>query len=487
MLIGWPDWVWIDERGNTQAAPEAWAPGRLWLRNQPPQLERLSLWRDGQALNLILIQHPVGRRLVAEWPAAEPGFHRVSWHVQSERPATTLIFTGLRHLQATEWLVLIEELHWELPARLLWSFQASRGLVPLRTQTFAPPASPQTSLGVILALWEGGWQGQPGLRDLLKQLERAEPELLPQQGFYKLAQVRRWAPGLLYRDPRGLSPHRVVWQERIQASLNTPRHQWVAATVRRLSRELKSAQKGLWRMGQAEAAERASRAQRELERLWRRHPLHQVLPALPEPEREDPVLQRCRVFYQVLERGVTPALGGAAWVATQPFALLYQHWCLLQLAHALQHWGQQRGAQQLYLATRLQAGKALLKLRFQSWQLTVIPEMSYTHQGEWISLSHLQRPDISLQIHQPTQASRLIVCDTKFRRGPEGPLKSDLDKLHAYRDAIRHADGRAAIERAVLLYPGPERHYHGALSAWSARPASDLTRWQALLDELLPF
>src|SRR5690606_31408563 len=140
----------------------------------------------------------------------------------------------------------------------------------------------QTSLGVLLALWEGGLQGQPGLRQLLKQLERAEPELRTQPRFHKLGQLRHWPPALLYRNPQELDPRAAVWHVGLEASLATPRHQWVAATVKRLQRELKRAQQGLWRMGQAEAAERVETAEQELIRVWRQHPLHQVPPARPE-------------------------------------------------------------------------------------------------------------------------------------------------------------------------------------------------------------
>ena len=59
---------------------------------------------------------------------------------------------------------------------------------------------------------------------------------------------------------------------------------------------------------------------------------------------------------------------------------------------------------------------------------------------------------------------RLFVFDPKYKLDSEGhdeesltgrPHKTDIDKMHAYRDAIRGEGGKRVIEYAAILYPGP--------------------------------
>ena len=39
------------------------------------------------------------------------------------------------------------------------------------------------------------------------------------------------------------------------------------------------------------------------------------------------------------------------------------------------------------------------------------------------------------------------------------PQKTVIDKMHAYRDAVRREGGEQVIEYAVVLYPGPSQHF----------------------------
>jgi hypothetical protein len=48
--------------------------------------------------------------------------------------------------------------------------------------------------------------------------------------------------------------------------------------------------------------------------------------------------------------------------------------------------------------------------------------------------------------------------------------KVDIDKMHAYRDAIRDQSYTRVVRYATSLYPGPERHYAEGLEAMSGYP-----------------
>ena len=72
---------------------------------------------------------------------------------------------------------------------------------------------------------------------------------------------------------------------------------------------------------------------------------------------------------------------------------------------------------------------------------------------------------------------RLFVFDPKYKLDSEGldeeglvgrPKKSDIDKMHAYRDAIRGYGGRQVIDYAAILYPGPSKHFGNNVAALQA-------------------
>ena len=48
------------------------------------------------------------------------------------------------------------------------------------------------------------------------------------------------------------------------------------------------------------------------------------------------------------------------------------------------------------------------------------------------------------------------------------PKKTDIDKMHAYRDAIIGEDGMRAVDYAAILYPGPSQHFGGNIAALRA-------------------
>jgi predicted component of viral defense system (DUF524 family) len=50
------------------------------------------------------------------------------------------------------------------------------------------------------------------------------------------------------------------------------------------------------------------------------------------------------------------------------------------------------------------------------------------------------------------------------------PKKIDIDKMHAYRDAIRTQSDERVVEYAAILYPGPEVLYPLGIEALTADP-----------------
>ncbi|HEX8219920.1 MAG TPA: DUF2357 domain-containing protein [Chloroflexia bacterium] len=146
----------------------------------------------------------------------------------------------------------------------------------------------------------------------------------------------------------------------------------------------------------------------------------------------------------------------------------------------------------------------------------LIPERSYSRNSYPLrSVSYTQRPDVVVEVQTANGKRRVYLFDPKYKlisetrlgglpnkssRGEAGeiaealdedleeaqgdvdvdnlsdanpvskPKKVDIDKMHAYRDAIRDADGERAVEYAGVLYPGPTVRYGKGIEALQALP-----------------
>lgn len=118
----------------------------------------------------------------------------------------------------------------------------------------------------------------------------------------------------------------------------------------------------------------------------------------------------------------------------------------------------------------------------QGTRVLLIPERKYGKRGRLRNISYEQRPDVAVEIHPVQRASRVLVFDPKYRLegevseglAPDGkPKKADIDKVHAYRDAIQDEQGRQVVEYAAILYPGSEVRFDAGLEALQSVPGKD--------------
>lgn len=139
----------------------------------------------------------------------------------------------------------------------------------------------------------------------------------------------------------------------------------------------------------------------------------------------------------------------------------------------------------------------------------VYSERSYGQgSNQLYSISFDQRPDVSIEISAPGEPLRLILVDPKYKLDSEllggergvleseldamlegqlpklavlpmmplapaqsgRPKKVDIDKMHAYRDAIRNSDGYRAVVYAAIMYPGETVRFGNELAALRALP-----------------
>ena len=164
--------------------------------------------------------------------------------------------------------------------------------------------------------------------------------------------------------------------------------------------------------------------------------------------------------------------------------LLYQIWRTLEVLISLLAVTEMLGYQikQQQLARRdiygvyiqlLPDGKTVLTLEhpIRHTIIKFIPERTYGRQKvnnnhhAFHSISVEQRPDVAVEIFTPGYLPRIYLFDPKYKLiGEESdgngiPKKEDIDKMHAYRDAIRDKEQRRTLQYAAILYPGKQQSY----------------------------
>ncbi|OPH56202.1 hypothetical protein BC351_28965 [Paenibacillus ferrarius] len=190
---------------------------------------------------------------------------------------------------------------------------------------------------------------------------------------------------------------------------------------------------------------------------------------------------------------------------------LYQSWCAFQVYTALLNSGLEHGYS---IKKQVLVSKRFGELVVKCWPdneptlemfhlgskttIRFITEREYgTNQQGLFSISFMQRPDIAIEITRDGKTD-IILFDPKYKLDsesiinvvnfineetmiPQGkPKKVDIDKMHAYRDAIRNESGKIVVSFAAILYPGATVHYNAGLSAIQAYPGLSLTLMQTL-------
>jgi hypothetical protein len=213
------------------------------------------------------------------------------------------------------------------------------------------------------------------------------------------------------------------------------------------------------------------------------------------------VLQRRPLYRTIFERylefqkGISVTLEAPeleAPLRNLPF--LYQLWCTLNVIQVATRVASDRGFR-VQRSALFQRNEGFLSLRLSQTAATfvhpetdvrirVIPERYYGRgSGDALrSISYGQRPDLAVEVIGPTGDQAVYLFDPKYKldaeqseedMGEEGwgtPKKPDIDKMHAYRDAIRGAEGQRVVRYAAILYPGDTESFSVGLEAVCARP-----------------
>lgn len=473
-------------------APSEWAHAWGALEDAPPQLGSLRVSSGGERL-------PISRRWVGgaervgfRWPRRDPGGHVV--YIESPgRSASEPVHVAARKLSDAARAAMLEQLSLGLPAEIAWSLQDVGSLggvvrVPRRAVTIAGEVE-----RLRRATLEGA--GRLSMGEAARRIASAPHDALAADTRWTdMERARLPVPARLldaWRRPGGLDANhlpRALVEHCPRRSLDTYENRvattWLAhadAACRWLS--------PLCKGGELDDVQRELRVARAA-----LHPLGHV-PLLPmAPARVTMVLVRRPEYRAALEGLRELAHSSVARLEDVALAApldnvpaLYQRWGTLRVLMATLRAAAARGWRvhpPRFFTSLLGAavlrllpdGRAALTLeRADGASVNVIPERSYGDSGALRSLTYEQRPDVAIERWSPSGGHAVWLFDPKYKlaaddEGSAKPVKADVDKMHAYRDAIRDERGRHVVRYAALLYPGETRRWGNELAALRAHP-----------------
>ena len=304
-----------------------------------------------------------------------------------------------------------------------------------------------------------------------------------------------WTP--LPESPSRLTPlaignrrigYTTIREARRHPTTNTPANRHLVAALNRIRRRARSVSQGIGHIPDASRyRDLCDRIRTRLNPILRAPPLHDAPSAAPGDPlpihidiRYTSVLLLCRELMQAL----APCSGGPFDLSYRDTPTLYEYWTWLTLTRAFVDLGFSPApgtADRLFrftahgLTVRPVQGRAsAIHLRNHARSVRILYNPTYAaRKGR--SVTHDLRPDIVVEIQQEKGARTVHTFDAKYRREwhPPGsddivgfwaPLRDDIDKMHAYRDAIGQvspAGFERTLRSAIVLYPAPEdARYH---------------------------
>jgi hypothetical protein len=495
-----------DDSGEPVAAPREWAPYYLDLEEvDADRWDRAEVAVNGEPLPVALRRLGGRRRVVAEWPRMGAGRYRVRVHDGKNAREREVELAPAKFGEGA-FARLLDDLQARLPHSIVLNLaRTGAPLGGVRHDTLRE-RSWENELELLRRAIHGV-PGRPGLPALLERIA-ADPHKTLDAVDRRVHTARARRPGVdaLRRalrtsrealDDDGLPL--AIDDRRVVVSYDTPENRLVRAVCDQVRLRLHR----LRAVGGALGAEVCA----ELDDVFQRFDrpvraaafLNYVSKLQGGPGRpsmvtmRDPRYRAVHRIWQDLTRQLLVTLDEPGLdVPLRNVPLLYERWvtliavdALLQAAEAA-GWAIrsqrliQRQPDGIYVRL-LRDGVSVLELRNprSGASASLVPQRAFAADiGVSRSASLRQVPDLTLEVdHGDGGQPRLLLLDPKYKLDGEfgdeaevTPKKIDIDKMHAYRDAIVHGPERERIVNfAAIVYPGPECRYH-RVAALSGRP-----------------
>ena len=195
---------------------------------------------------------------------------------------------------------------------------------------------------------------------------------------------------------------------------------------------------------------------------------------LPPARRDDALPVHLDVRYQTafalirdLNCALAPCTGGPFDLSLRDTHALYEYWVYFTLVYTLCDIGfvPIRDENLFHLTNRglsvspAQGQASAIYLQRDECRIRCLYNMTYTT-SSGRALTHDLRPDMIIEIYNSNSERAIYAFDAKYRRedynGTWIPMREDIDKMHAYRDAIGQVidtDFQRILKSAVVLFP----------------------------------
>ncbi|ALG68195.1 DUF2357 domain-containing protein [Beggiatoa leptomitoformis] len=472
--------LFYTEQGDLLDAPLEWSPCLLVLATALDDTTVVTL--QGKRLELQKRRIQGTWRLVASLPRLGVGGYHLGLNGQ------IYVFTvQSSKLNPNEIEQLLIDLHYHLPASIALSLQRANVLVGGKVIE----ATQLTITSEINRLRNAikGTSAYRGLCDLLPALQHAPHQHICTENQWQTAQsARRPHPAqLIY----ALQAHNLDAQQSIKRVLDQRSELTVDVYENQLVKTyLHQVRQALCRL------RGIARCRVEVDALWQallyaehQAPFLQSVRLLTHlPQRETTVFQHVPLYqavmlnYKLFQENISINLYNKSLeLPLENLPVLYQLWGTLQILQALLTVGESEGYQVIkqalcvpdklgWLVNILPNGKPALVLQHPIHHTTVsfIPERTYQQLGAGFQ----QRPDIAIEIENSVGELQVYLFDPKYKLDShqDKPQKVDIDKMHAYRDAIRQR-GKHVVRYAAILYPATTQQFTAEIAAFMAIPS----------------
>ena len=498
-----PNLQFVDASGDPTGVPREWERSTLEVGIAPAEWLGTQLRLQGELFSNAKATPSWRDTVSIEWPRSGPGNYLIELEAPSGSASMSFTIRSEK-LSGDAVARTIDALESGLPTSIAVGLQRLGGMQGIRLL----PRRESTLAQEILRLRRAvrGTPGRPGLAQTLRSISRDPHQIFRSDDVWMRAdRVRRLQPARLalavaaagnVSEDRGL---RRLIDQRVEHTTDVYENRLlktfvaeVAGRLRRLLRllaEVRDREEAFTQLSELNTELRSSeRAATFLTEVStpRDLPIVLTMVLLNRPEYRA-VLDRLVEF----RRSVAVHLEDAALDAPlQNLPHLYQRWCLLQVIDALTHVAGEQGyrfveerlsrrRQGALFIDVLPTGEPLVRYRHDEsgTEATLTHERTFNGQSSPWSVSFPQRPDIVLEVRSRDSVPRLWVFDPKYKLDSEGldeeglagsPKKTDIDKMHTYRDAIIGENGKPAVEYAAILYPGPSQHFGGNIAALEA-------------------
>jgi len=480
---------------GTPEAPREWVPMLMELPVSAASWERASVAVNGWVRPVQLQRLADRTVVVSPWRESPAGYYRIRWALDGYGAQESVVFVPPAKMSNDALCQLLGDLDTRLPYALAADLERGGALAGLRLRR-SSETSPEAELARLRKVIAGNGS-RWGLITVLAQVARDPHRVLAEVApVMHLHRARR--PGIHVLRHALCRAHAIdddglpLWlrDRRVESSVDVYENRllrlladWTEHRLKRLGSVLPAAADEIGAL-----RDRLGRAR------LRASFLEEVTPLTRPPDAATMVLLKREPYrhavslWKELASALDVHLNDPALESPlKSVPVLYELWAALAAIEAALAAAVDAGFCVVFeRLVRRQPGSLLISLatdggtmvdlcHASGTRLRIAAQRSFTVEGRSLrSLSYAQRPDLVLELARPGKDPELIILDPKYKlEGEDGrrPKKEDIDKMHAYRDAIVDSEsGRRVVRHAAILYPGEACSFGPAISAIPADP-----------------